>query len=188
MKKITDIYEMNKNLLELNKILLDNLNNKELIGEINGNAIKAFFMKTNKIEKTLSYYKDSFDILENYFKDEFYEFNIEKQKKLLQNRRGIPIEVSYGEDTLSIFSYYTTKKNLGRKIVPPDATISFISYYLRRVFKPLPTDIHADMLILDENDKEVNVPGEITLSEVYKKYKRNDGILYFYFLPAPVWG
>ena len=188
MKKITDIYVMNKNLLELNKILLDNLNNKELIGEINGNAIKAFFMKTNKIEKTLSYYKDSFDILENYFKDEFYEFNIEKQKKLLQNRRGIPIEVSYGEDTLSIFSYYTTKKNLGRKIVPPDATISFISYYLRRVFKPLPTDIHADMLILDENDKEVNVPGEITLSEVYKKYKRNDGILYFYFLPAPVWG
>ena len=30
MKKITDIYEMNKNFLELNKILLDNLNNKEI--------------------------------------------------------------------------------------------------------------------------------------------------------------
>ena len=39
-----------------------------------------------------------------------------------------------------------------------------------------------------ENDKEVNVPGEITLSEVYKKYKRNDGILYCYFMPEPLYG
>ena len=50
---------MNKNFLELNKILLDNLNNKEINGEINENATNAFFMKTIKIEKTLSYYKDS---------------------------------------------------------------------------------------------------------------------------------
>ena len=184
MKKITDAYEMNKNLLELNKILLDNLNNKEINGEINENAKNDFFMKTNKIEKSLSYYKDSFEILENYFNEEFFEFNVEKQKKLLQFKRGIPVEISYGENKNSYFgfSYYVDKHKFRRKILPPDTTMSFINYYFKREIKEKDPQYRVTYILMD-ND-EVSVPDEITLGEVYEKYKRNDDILYCCLMPG----
>ena len=75
-------------------------------------------MKTNKIEKSLLNYKDSFEILENYFKEEFFEFNNEKQKNLLKFRRGIPVEISYGENKSCYlgYGYYTDIKKFRRKI------------------------------------------------------------------------
>ena len=188
MKKITDVYEMNKNLLELNRILLDNLNNNLISGEIKENATNAFFMKTNKIEKTLSYYNDSFEILENYFKEEFFEFNSEKQTKLLKFRRGIPVEISYGENKTCYFGYgyYTDIQKFARKIFPPDATMSYINYYFKqKIHEKDPQYRHA--YILKDKD-EVPVPEEITIGEVYEKYKRNDDILYCYLKPNPWFG
>ena len=179
---------MNKNFLELNKILLDNLNNKEINGEINENATNDFFMKTIKIEKTLSYYKDSFEILENYFKEEFFEFNIEKQKKLLKFRRGIPVNISYSEykPKLSFFgySYDVDTQEFRRKIFPPDTPMSFIRYYFNKQIKEKDPQFRFTYILTDNG--EVQVPEEITHEEVYEKYKRNDDILYCDLKPEPL--
>ena len=145
-------------------------------------------MKTIKIEKSLFYYKDSFEILENYFKEEFFEFNIEKQKKLLQFRRGIPVDISYGDNKSCYFGYgyYVDKQKFRRKIFPPDITMSFINYYFKQNVNEKDPQYHSTYILID-ND-EVYVPDEITLGEVYEKYKRNDDILYCYLKPNPWYG
>ena len=174
-KKITDVYEINKNLLQFNKILLESLNNNEINGEINDNAINSFYIKSNNIEKSLKYYKDNFEILEDYFKNDFFEFDIEEQKKLSKYRRNIPIEVSFSKEVPGFFGGFKELNIVIKKFFSPDTTISFISYYFRNIMKVEP---HEVVYLLAE--KKHTLCGDITLPEVYEKYKRNDGILYLH--------
>ena len=78
---------MNKSLLQLNKIFYENLNNKEINGEIYKNALNCFYLKNIDLKKNFDYFENISLEMEKYFINTFFEFDSEKQKQILKFRK-----------------------------------------------------------------------------------------------------
>jgi hypothetical protein len=171
INKLSNIYEMNKNLLLLNKKIIENLNKKEMNGEIYVNVNNCKYIKEIKIKDDLEYLNNIFKQIEDYFSNEFFEFDEEKQKNKLLSWKEIPVVISYDKIKEG---YFTTKKKTITKnmLLSPDMTIGQFHCLVRK-----------NMDIKDE-DFEIFANGEgllqlnLTLKEIYDKYKRDDYMLY----------
>ena len=172
---ITKIYEMNKSLLQLNKIFYENLNNKEINGEIYKNALNCFYLKNIDLKKNFDYFENISLEMEKYFINTFFEFDSEKQRQILKFRKKIPVEISFEEfrNSFSFFSKGNKKiKDNEKKLCPPEITINQLIYLYRNKMK---LD-KKEAIYMFVNGK-TSVTGELTLSEVYDKYKNDDNIL-----------
>lgn len=175
---ITKIYEMNKSLLQLNKIFYENINNKEINGEIYKNGLNCFYLKNIDLKKNLDYFENISLEMEKYFVNTFFEYDSEKQKQMIKFRKRIPVEISFEEIRDSFFSKgYKKIKDNERKLFPPETTISKISYLYRNKLK-----IDKGECVYIYANRKSGLSGDLTLSEVYNKYKNDDNILSLTFL------
>ena len=113
--------------------------------------------------------------MEKYFINTFFEFDSEKQKQILKFRKKIPVEISFEEfrNSFSFFSKGNKKiKDNEKKLCPPEITINQLIYLYRNKMK---LD-KKEAIYMFVNGK-TSVTGELTLSEVYDKYKNDDNIL-----------
>lgn len=170
------IYEENKKLLEVNLLFLEKLNDNEIInGEINKNIENCIFIKNKELKSSLEYYEKSFNLLKNYFMDDFLEYNKNKQNELLSWLTKIPVIFNFRKLNTSIFSKSGFKDlNITKKwLLPPDTTIGFISSKLRKEMK-----VDEKVAFFCMVNGKYSVGYELDISEVYEKYKQNDGYLY----------
>jgi hypothetical protein len=171
INKLSNIYEMNKNLLLLNKKIIENLDKKEMNGEIYVNVNNCKYIKEIKIKDDLEYLNNIFKQIEDYFSNEFFEFDEEKQKNKLLSWKEIPVVISYDKIKEG---YFTTKKKTITKnmLLSPDMTIGQFHCLVRKNM-----DIKDEDFYILANRKVV-LQLNLTLKEIYDKYKRDDYILY----------
>ena len=169
-------YKENKKLLELNILLLDNLSDNEMInGEINKNIENCVFIKKKELKSTLEYYEKSFTSIKNNFVDEFFEFNKKEQEKLLTFFQKIPVIINFKQYYQGIFSGsgYKNLNIIKKFLFPPDTTTSQISFMLRKDMKVGKRE--CAFLLVNGN---TGCDYGLNISEIYEKYKQNDGYLY----------
>ena len=180
--KLYNIYEMNKNLLELNKKFIENLNEKEVNGEIYINFNNCKYIKEIISKDNLEYFISTFKQIEEYFSNEFFEFNEEKQKNKILFWNKIPLEISLTKNAKK--AYKIKKLDKTKYLLPLDFTMGQFSYLLK---KKLNIDQNDDLFFLLVNGK-VSCPYEMNLKDIYDKYKKEDNILYLTIEKALLWG
>ena len=180
-RKLYNIYEMNKNLLELNKKIIVTLNEKEINGEIYININNCKYIKGINIEENLEYYNNTFKQIEDYFTNEFFEFEEEKQKGKLCLWNKIPIIISFDRSAKKIFKI--KKINTKKYDVPFDITISQLHFILRKDMK---IKKEGAMFLLINGKKMI--PFDLNLQEIYDKYKKDDNLLYLTVASEFVYG
>jgi len=174
------IYEENKKLLEVNLLFLENITDDVIInGEIEKNIENSIFIKKKEFKSTLEYYEKSFNSLKNYFIDEFFESNKDKQKQLLLLQTKIPVIFDFIKLKTGLFSNGGFKVlDVAQKkfLFPPDVTISFVTFSMRKHMKVDGKEVCYCLV-----NGKYNVGYELTMFEVYKKYKQNDDLLHITF-------
>ena len=180
--KLYNIYEMNKNLLELNKKFIENLNEKEVNGEIYINFNNCKYIKEIISKDNLEYFISTFKQIEEYFSNEFFEFNEEKQKNKILFWNKIPLEISLTKNAKK--AYKIKKLDKTKYLLPLDFTMGQFSYFLK---KKLNIDQNDNLFFLLVNGK-VSCPYEMNLKDIYDKYKKEDNILYLTIEKALLWG
>ena len=170
MNKLSNIYEANKKLLQLNKKIIENLNQKEINGEIYMNFNNCQFIKKIKLQENLEYYNNEFKQIEDHFTNSFFEFDEKQKSFMLKYLNRIPIIITFT---------YRAKKNLKIKsnepkkyLVPPEMTVSQLILRIRQNIKT------EESLYLLINGK-TTIDYSRTFEEIHDKYKKDDYILYF---------
>lgn len=174
------IYEENKKLLEVNLLFLENLTDNVIInGEINKKIENSIYIKKKELQSSLEFYEKSFNSLNNDFMVEFFESNKDEQNKLLLWFAKIPVIINFKKKNTGFFSKGDFKVlDITKKyLLPSDTTISFISSLLRKEMK---VDEGESCFCLV--DGKYYVGYELKLSEVYEKYKPDDGYLHITFV------
>ena len=175
------IYEENKRLFEVNLLFLENIADDVIInGEINKNIENSIFIKEKELKSSLEYYEKSFNSLKNDFMDEFFESDKDKRNRSLLFLTKIPAIIDFKKRNTGIFSKGNFKVlDITKKwFLPPDTTISSIIFQLRKEIK-----IGKDgcLCYVNYENRSIYVDYGLTISEVNKKYKQNDGYLHLTF-------
>ena len=105
---------MNKNLLELNKKIIENLNIKEMNGEIYLNLTNCKYIK--QIDNNIEHYNSILKTIEDNFSNDYFEFDEEKQKSKLLLWK-IPLIISVKKTAKKLFfNNLDKKKNVGSSL------------------------------------------------------------------------
>ena len=180
INKLSNIYEMNKSLLLLNKKIIENLNKKEMNGENFINVNNCKYIKEINLNDNLDYFNNKFKQIEDYFSNELFEFDEEEQRKKLLFWKKIPVIISHNKTKGGLFKKKTEIKK--KLLMPQESTIGQLSSYLRKDF-----DIKEEnSFILMHNGRGVDF--HLTLKEVYDKNKNDDNILYLDTYMEELWG
>ena len=180
INKLSEIYEMNKNILTMNKEIIENLNKNEINGEMYRNFNNCKFIKEIELKDNLEYYNNIFKQIENYLSNEFFEFDEEKRKKKLTFWNKIPLIISFNKGIKKLLK--NKKMDIKKLLVNPNMTIGMISHIIRKEMKDPDESLY--FLI----NKKRSVTYEITLKEIYNKYKADDDMLYLEACTAELWG
>lgn len=180
IKKLSNIYEKNKNILLFNKKIIENLDKKEINGEILMNFNNCKYIKGRKIENDLEYYNNTFKQIENYFSNEFFEFDEEKQKLKLKFWNKIPIIISFDN---------TIKKLFNIKMPNPKKILLSKNITLSQLYQLIKKDMisqkeHFNFLAKNK----YHVTYDLNIEEIYNKYKADDDILYLTAYKEQLWG
>ena len=170
------IETIDKNLNELKKVF-NLIEEKIYINFNNCKYIKEIISKDN-----LEYFISTFKQIEEYFSNEFFEFNEEKQKNKILFWNKIPLEISLTKNAKK--AYKIKKLDKTKYLLPLDFTMGQFSYLLK---KKLNIDQNDDLFFLLVNGK-VSCPYEMNLKDIYDKYKKEDNILYLTIEKALLWG
>ena len=169
INKLSKIYEMNKNILALNKKIIENLNKNETNGEIYRNFNNCKYIKEIKLKDNLDYYNNIFKQIENFLSDEFFEFDEEKRKSKLYFWNKIPLVISFHKDLKKILK--NKKMEVKKLLANPKMTMANVSSIIRKEMK------NPERSLFFLINKKISVNYEITLKEIYDKYKDDDGYL-----------
>ena len=138
------------------------------------------FIKEIELKDNLEYYNNIFKQIENYFSNEFFEFDEEKRKTKLIFWNKVPIIISFNKSIKKLLK--NKKMDIKKLLVTPNITIAMLSHIIRKEMK----DPDESLYFLV--NKKRSFTYEITLKEIYNKYKADDGMLYLEACTAELWG
>ena len=167
---------MNKNLLELNKKIIENLNIKEMNGEIYLNLTNCKYIK--QIDNNIEHYNSILKTIEDNFSNDYFEFDEEKQKSKLLLWK-IPLIISVKKSAKELFSKNIDKKKM---LVHHFMTIKELYNLIR--LDLIKKEDHFFLII----NKITFYPGDMLIKEIYDKYKKKDNILYINIEGELMWG
>ena len=180
INKLSNIYEMNKNLLLLNKKIIENLNDKEMNGEIYVNVKNCKYIKEIKIQNDLDYFNNIFKQIEDYLSNEFFEFDEEKQKNKLRFWNRIPLIISFDKDVKKLLK--DKKIETKKVLVNPAMTVSQFSFLIKKDMK------YPDEYLIFCANSKYSVTYDRTFKEIYDQYKADDDMLYLRVFKELRWG
>ena len=169
LNKLSTIYEMNKNILELNKKIIENISIKEMNGEIYINFNNCKYIKEINLKNDLMHYNNIFKPIEDYLSNEFFEFDEEKQKFKLLSWGKIPLIISVSKDAKKLFK--NKKIDILKYLIPHDWTVSQLQSLLFTKMKNHNYGIYIFVNSIAIGDNR-------TIKEIYDKHKKDDNILY----------
>ena len=170
MNKLSNIYEANKKLLQLNKKIIENLNQKEINGEIYMNFNNCKFIKKIKLQENLDFCNNVFKQIEDHLTNAFFEFDEKQKTILLQFFNKIPIIITFSKEAKKRLKIKNKEFIKSKYLLPTDFTVGQFVFSIKRHLK------REENLILFANNRAIDYSR--TVEEIHDKYKKDDYILY----------